>query len=179
MRAYYFDGLPGDQRLPHDSGKPVDDSTLNSIGVFHWHVPVTADGAYDTVQAIAQARGSSNRDIIAITKEGLGDQYETKLKIFYSEHMHEDEEVRYILEGSGFFDVREHFSDSWIRMELTPGDVFVAPPGIYHRFTLDEKNVIKAMRFFTDDPRWTAHFRGEATDERPCRVEYLQSLTVN
>ncbi|KAF9239481.1 1,2-dihydroxy-3-keto-5-methylthiopentene dioxygenase [Melanogaster broomeanus] len=176
MRIYYHDDLPGDQRLPHDSGKPVDDSTLKAIGVFHWHIPVTAEGACDKVHAMARERGSNNRDIVTITKEGLGDLYEATLKVFYEEHMHEDEEVRYILEGSGYFDVREHTSDSWIRMELAPGDVIVAAPGIYHRFILDEKNMIKAMRFFT--ARWTAHVRGEATDAHPCRVEYTQSIAV-
>lgn len=127
MRAYYFDDLPGDQRLLHDSGIPADDATLAAIGVLHWHIPVPAPstGDYPEVDAVARERGYKNRDVITITKEGLGDLYEAKLKSFYEEcaslrrllggsntdkrsyrHMHEDEEIRYILEGSGFFDVR-------------------------------------------------------------------------
>lgn len=128
--------------------------------------------------------------------------------------MHEDEEIRYILSGSGFFDVRgtgintpclnlcdirfsETPTDAWIRLAVEPGDLLVIPAGIYHRFTLDEADNIKALRLFKvsvqnlsrlvyselmndhqDEPKWVPHNRDTSTDVNPYRIEYLEAIGV-
>lgn len=93
------------------------------------------------MNALAASRGYKNRDEIIISPTTMGDVYEEKVKMFFNEHLHEDEEIRYILDGSGFFDVRDK-DDAWVRIELEKWDLMIMPAGIYHRFTTDEKNVL-------------------------------------
>ncbi|KZP01409.1 1,2-dihydroxy-3-keto-5-methylthiopentene dioxygenase [Calocera viscosa TUFC12733] len=181
MRAYYFDDEPTDQRLPHDSGEEVSLDTLDQLGVLYWSIPVAEGESIPSgVDAIAKERGYKNRDVINVSKEGLGDLYETKIKSFFEEHMHEDEEIRYILGGSGFFDVRKHAphpnQERWIRILCEQGDLLVLPSGIYHRFTLDTNNKIKAARLFQDEPKWIPHNRGPQTDVNPYRADYLSAI---
>jgi cupin superfamily acireductone dioxygenase involved in methionine salvage len=58
----------------------------------------------------------------------MGDIYEEKVKSFFHEHLHEDEEIRYIRDGAGFFDVRSE-GDEWVRIFLEKDDLIVSPTG--------------------------------------------------
>lgn len=73
MRAYYFDNLPGDQRLPHCTNPPhnVDLERLKDLGVLHWRINVED---YETkLNEIAKARDYKNRDTIDVSRAGMGE----------------------------------------------------------------------------------------------------------
>jgi 1,2-dihydroxy-3-keto-5-methylthiopentene dioxygenase len=124
---------------------------------------------------IMKTRGYSYSDQVRVCPEHLPN-FEAKIKAFYEEHIHYDEEIRYCMEGAGYFDVRD-FDDQWVRIALSPGDMIILPEGIYHRFTCDASNYIKAMRLFVGEPVWTPYNRDaivEAKDQS--RLKYLATF---
>jgi 1,2-dihydroxy-3-keto-5-methylthiopentene dioxygenase len=141
MKAYYFDDVPGDCRQPHDSGQEIPAGHLNELGVLYFHFPTVTDSSLPALNALAEKRSYAHRDEIIVSPQAMGDIYESKIKMFFDEHMHEDEEIRYILDGAGYFDVREKGDDRWLRIRLEKGDLLVLPAGIYHRFTVDTQDV--------------------------------------
>lgn len=112
---------------------------LARVGVLYLHAPSLSD-----VDALASERGYKNRDEVKVSPQTMGDAYEDKVRSFFHEHLHEDEEIRYIRGGRGYFDVRNE-GDEWVRIELEKDDLIILPPGIYHRFTTDETNVSETL----------------------------------
>lgn len=170
---------------------------LAKVGVLYLHAPSLSD-----VDALAAERGYKNRDEIKVSPQTMGDVYEDKVRSFFHEHLHEDEEIRYIRGGKGYFDVRNE-GDEWVRIELEKDDLIILPPGIYHRFTTDETNVsvirlrnllylqgdfaggtlltgrcvrlqyVHAMRLFKEEPKWTPLNRSDELNENPHRKGYV------
>lgn len=85
---------------------------MSKLGVLYYRFPEV-----EGVDKLASERDYKNRDVITISPDKMGDVYEEKVKTFFKEHLHEDEEIRYILDGNGYFDVRSE-RDEWIRIRL-------------------------------------------------------------
>jgi 1,2-dihydroxy-3-keto-5-methylthiopentene dioxygenase len=175
IQAWYMDDSDEDQRLPHHPEPkeliPLD--KLKELGVVSWRLKGGDNHEDDEdLKKIREARGYTYVDICEVCPEKLPN-YDAKIKSFFEEHLHTDEEIRYCLEGSGYFDVRDK-DERWIRVEVKKGGMIVLPAGIYHRFTLDTNNYIKALRLFVGEPVWTPYNRPH--DHLPARKEYLEAF---
>uniref|UniRef100_A0A0E9X3W1 Acireductone dioxygenase n=1 Tax=Anguilla anguilla TaxID=7936 RepID=A0A0E9X3W1_ANGAN len=174
MEAWYLDESDEDQRLPHkcNPNKPVSLEELKQLGVLHWKLNADIYETDPELQKIREERHYSYMDIITVHKDTLPN-YEEKLKMFFEEHLHLDDEVRYILDGRAYFDVRDK-DNKWIRISMNKGDLITLPAGIYHRFTMDETDYTKAMRLFVGEPVWKAYNR--PADHFEVRQKYVNSL---
>lgn len=83
---------------------------------------------------------------------------------FWDEHLHEATTIRYMIDGTGYFDLRDA-DDEWVRIPVSAGDWFEWPAGIHHRFTVDEDAYIQAMRLYkgSSSPDWAAVSRSTVT----------------
>lgn len=174
VQAWYVDDSTDDPRLPHraEPARPVGLEQLRRLGVLYWKLDADRYEDDPELEKIRRERNYSWMDIITICREKLPD-YEEKVKMFYEEHLHLDDEIRYVLDGSGYFDVRDE-EDRWVRIAMEKGDMITLPAGIYHRFTLDEQNYVKVMRLFVGDPVWTAYNR--PADHFEARKRYMALL---
>jgi 1,2-dihydroxy-3-keto-5-methylthiopentene dioxygenase len=86
---------------------------------------ITWPSLESSVDKLAAERSYKNRDVITVSPEKMGEVYEEKVKMFFNEHLHEDEEIRYIRDGTGFFDVRSE-GDEWVRIQLEKDDLIVS-----------------------------------------------------
>ncbi|XP_026461185.1 1,2-dihydroxy-3-keto-5-methylthiopentene dioxygenase-like [Ctenocephalides felis] len=177
VRAWYMDDEETDQRLEHHKTPPeyVDMADVfDRTGVEYYKIDHLHYQTDEVLLKLKSDRNYTYEDDITCSPECLKN-YETTLKSFFKEHLHTDEEIRLVLEGSGYFDVRDK-SDKWIRINVVAGDMIIIPSGIYHRFTMDMKNYIRAKRYFVGEPVWVPYNR--PADDMECRKQYLQKLNA-
>ncbi|KAJ2706551.1 1,2-dihydroxy-3-keto-5-methylthiopentene dioxygenase [Coemansia spiralis] len=175
MRAYLYDNSDRDQREAHDSGTEVSVEQLRELGVEYQFIGGSLEEKLAAVDELCQRREYKNRDEINLSPALVPD-YTSKMRVFFTEHIHEDEEIRFVVEGAGFFDVRDK-KDRWVRIRVEVGDLLIVPAGIYHRFSLDTSDRIRAMRLFKEEPKWTPLNRPDA-DTNQYRLEYLRLIGV-
>ena len=162
---------------------PVAPEELEALGVVYYYLPVPEGVAYPKMSVpwtpnadktqdadltlLRKEKGMSYADIITIRPDTLP-EYEKKLAAFFEEHIHDDDEVRYILDGAGYFDVRAKDQKGWIRVKCVGGQCITLPKGMYHRFTLDSTESAQAMRLFVGEPIWTPINKGPEVRSFSC-----------
>jgi len=125
----------------------------NRTGVSPW-IPSSNETANndEELQQIREDEDYQYADIVAPS---------AFIPTYWEEHFHEASTIRYILDGSGYFDLRD-VNNEWVRIYVTAGDFLEWPAGIQHRFTVDSEDgapaFIQAMRLYkgSASPDWLA-----------------------
>lgn len=142
------------QSAPHEASPVLDD--LTAVGVLYERHEVGGEGMQASLDALKQARGYLVQDEVALTPDM--DNLEAICDKFKDEHLHTEDEVRFVLDGEGVFEIRG-VDERWLRVFVEAGDLLVVPANLYHRFFLTDKQHIHCVRLFKDPAGWVAHYR--------------------
>ena len=85
------------------------------------------------------------------------------LQKFKTEHWHDEDEVRFIIEGRGVFHIHPP-NGPVFAIEVEAGDLIRVPRGTHHWFDLCQERRIRAIRLFQDPSGWTPHYTGSGVD---------------
>jgi len=88
---------------------------------------------------------------------------ETMLVKFSREHWHDEDEVRFIIEGRGLFHIHPPGRPVFA-IEVEAGDLIRVPRGTHHWFDLCADRRIRAIRLFQDSSGWTPHYTDTGID---------------
>lgn len=107
--------------------------------------------------------GYTTADVVDVTPDTPG--LDGMLAKFNSEHWHDDDEVRFIVEGRGLFHIHPPQGPVFV-IEVEGGDLIRVPKGARHWFDLCAERRIRAIRLFQDPSGWTPHYTGSGVDRR-------------
>ena len=146
---------------------------LASVGITHerWtpsHPLTGTASAAEVLEAYApeidrlkKDGGYVTADVIDVTPETPG--LDAMLARFRSEHWHDEDEVRFILEGRGVFHIHPPGA-AVMAIEVGPGDLLRVPRGTWHWFDLCADRRIRAIRLFQDPAGWTPRYTESGVD---------------
>ena len=105
-----------------DSDAEISEAELARVGVLHERLPLDDyQGALDRLKA---ERGYVAQDIVELRPDMPN--LTAVCDKFKDEHLHRDDEVRFVLEGEGIFDIRGA-DGRWMRVQVEAGDLIVVP----------------------------------------------------
>ncbi len=139
-----------------EDGSPIDAAALAREGVEHRRLEPVPAAYRAPLDALKAAQGYVREDEVALSPSTP--DLEAICAKFVDEHLHTEDEVRFVLEGEGVFDIRSR-DDRWMRLTVEPGDLLVVPKDRYHRFFLTDQKQIRCVRLFQDPSGWTPVYR--------------------
>jgi len=149
---------------------------LAARGIFHdrWQATVAlpADADQETVLAAFAADlkpfmekgGYKTADVISVGPRTPG--LEAIREKFLAEHTHDEDEIRYIVEGEGLFWFNPGGGEPVFSLLTQAGDVISVPAGTRHWFDLGPQPGVRAIRIFTDPAGWVANYTGSGIDRK-------------
>lgn len=116
----------------------------------------TVLAAYATeIETLKAEGGYVTADVIDVTP--ATPNLEAMLNKFNKEHWHDEDEVRFILEGHGLFHIHPE-NGPVVAVEVGPGDLLSVPRGTHHWFDLCRDRRVRAIRLFQDPAGWAPHY---------------------
>ncbi|MBI4474423.1 MAG: cupin domain-containing protein [Acidobacteria bacterium] len=82
---------------------------------------------------------------------------------FSREHWHDEDEVRFIIHGSGLFHIHPK-EKPVVAIEVEAGDLIRVPRGTLHWFDLCADRQIRAIRLFQDPAGWTPNYTNSGAE---------------
>ena len=132
--------------------------------------PLAPDASPETVlagyareiDALKSRGGYVTADVIDVKPDTPN--LDLMLAKFNQEHWHDEDEVRFIIDGRGLFHVHVG-SEPVFAIEVEAGDLIRVPRGTHHWFDLCADRRIRAIRLFQDVSGWTPHYTGSGVDQ--------------
>jgi len=150
---------------------------LNQRGILYeqWEakVPFSPDadqatilGAYAHVlEPYMQKNGYKTADVINISAQTP--DYGALRNKFLSEHQHTEDEVRFFVDGKGFFWFNLNDSEPIFNVMCEAGDLISVPANTKHWFDAGKENpFVKAIRVFIDTSGWVPHYTNSGVDKK-------------
>lgn len=115
------------------------------------------------INRLKEAGGFVTADVINVTNDTPG--LDAMLDKFKSEHTHSEDEVRFVVKGSGVFHIHPE-NGPVFAVTVEGGDLINVPNGTRHWFNLCSDRTIRCIRLFEDQSGWTPHYVDESVHEK-------------
>jgi 1,2-dihydroxy-3-keto-5-methylthiopentene dioxygenase len=163
---------------------PAEDRTIDDVGELRAFLAGAGIEYERTAPDVPLAPGAPAAEVLAAYK-GKIDELKTRggyvtadvidvvsttpgldamLAKFNSEHWHDEDEVRFIIEGRGLFHIHAPGMPVFA-IEVEAGDLIRVPKGTLHWFDLCGDRRIRAIRLFQDPSGWTPHYTQSGVDK--------------